>query len=190
MESGEVDDMRSKYVKSADKKSIQKWISKLNNGKVLDTSERDTSERDALKELKLTYKNIGTGKHRIVYDLGSNLVLKIARVEKGILCNQREVSLYQSAPPSLRKHLCKILEYGHGWLIMRKMDRKLPKHKKYKKQVYEVYDRFCDFGVRISDVINKSSGNPKQGNIRLNKKNRVVLIDYANTYPWPKPVIQ
>lgn len=167
----------SKYLKSQKLKSIQKWIKKLEKGEIA-----EKSEKWSVKELKLPYKDIGAGRHRVVFDLGNGLVLKVAKVAKGITCNKNEVNLYHSVPSSLQKHLCKIVEYGHGWLIMKKMNKIIPKKKKYKKQVLHILKVFRSFGIRISDLKDKKSGNLKKKNIRLNKDKKIVLIDYANVY--------
>lgn len=116
----------SKYLKSKKLKHIQKWIKILEKGEIAEQSEEWS------KKLKLPYKAIGVGKHRVVFDLGNYLVLKVAKIAKGITCNKNEVDLYQSVPSSLQKRLCKIVEYGHGWLIMKKINKIVPKKKKYK----------------------------------------------------------
>ncbi|MFC6230661.1 hypothetical protein ACFQI7_22820 [Paenibacillus allorhizosphaerae] len=110
--------------------------------------------------------------------MGKGYILKVARVTKGMKCNSREVRLYHRVPSSLRKHLGKIVDHGDGWLIMRKIDKHLPKTRDYKKKVSKVYRKFKRYGVKISDII--QSGKPNKANIRVNKKRRVVLIDYAN----------
>lgn len=166
----------SKYLKSKKLKHIQKWIKILEKGEIAEQSEEWS------KKLKLPYKAIGVGKHRVVFDLGNCLVLKVAKIAKGITCNKNEVDLYQSVPSSLQKHLCKIVEYGHGWLIMKKMNKIVPKKKKYKKQVLQILDKFREFGIRISDLINKKSGNLNMRNFRLKKDKKIVIIDYGNVY--------
>jgi hypothetical protein len=166
----------SKYLKSNILQEIQKWVKLLEKGEFAEKS------AEWSKELKLPYKEIGIGKHRIVFDLGNGLVLKVAKVAKGITCNRKEVDLYQSVPSILRKHLCKIVEYGDGWLIMKKMNKIVPKNKKNNKQLIQIKEKFSKSGIRISDLTDKKSGNLLKKNIRLKKGKKIVIIDYANVY--------
>jgi hypothetical protein len=164
----------SKYIKSKKLQQIKKWVSILGKGGIAEQSAKWS------KELKLPYKEIGVGKHRVVFDLGNGLVLKVAKVAKGITCNRNEVGLYQRVPSRLRKHLCKIVEYGNGWLIMKKMNKIVPKKKKYNKQLLGIIEKFRKFRIRISDLTHKKSGNLLKKNIRLKKDKKIVIIDYAN----------
>ncbi|QGQ95643.1 hypothetical protein EHS13_12490 [Paenibacillus psychroresistens] len=167
----------SKYLKSQKLKSIQNWIKKLEKAEV-----SEQSEECSVEELKLPYKDIGAGRHRVVFDLGNGLVLKVAKIAKGITCNKNEVNLYRSVSSSLQKHLCKIVEYGHGWLIMKKMNRIIRNKKEYENQVFHILEAFRSMGIRISDLHDKKSGDLKRKNIRLNKDKKIVFIDYANVY--------
>jgi hypothetical protein len=166
----------SKYLKSNILQEIKKWVKLLEKGKFAEKS------AEWSKKLKLPYKEIGVGKHRVVFDLGNGLVLKVAKVAKGITCNKNEVDLYQSASSTLRKHLCKIVEYGYGWLIMKKINKIVPKKKKYKKQLIRILKKFRNICIRISDLTIKKSGNIKKKNIRLKRDKKIVIIDYANVY--------
>lgn len=171
--------MKSQYLTFSDRRKLKRWSAKLTREHI-----KAYAVLDAVSEINLPYEYIGSGKHRIVFDLGNGNILKVPRTEKGIRCNNNEIELYQSAPPELRKHLCKIKDYGPGWVVMKKMDKSIKQNETTKAEVYRIYNEFCQNGVRISDIVNKRSGNPKRNNLRLSKKHGVVIIDYANTYPW------
>ena|GEM_PF-1804396 len=174
--------MEKQYITASEKRKIQRWVAKLEHDPI-----RKCPLMDAVAELNLPYEVLGAGAHRIVFDIGGGYILKVARVTKGIRCNANEVNLYQKAPEHLRKHLCKIAAYGHGWLVMKKMKKKVPKKEEYEVQLHNIYREFCGLGIRVSDVLDKKSGKVKRKNTRLSKKHGVVLIDYANTYPWTGP---
>jgi len=159
-----------KGIGAADREAIRAWLDRLTAG--------DADDRGPA----LDYPRLGAGKHRIVYDLGDGRVLKVALVPKGIECNAREESLYRKAPPELRKHLCPVLAAGPGWLVMKKMTRKVPNAQRYVRKLRRILERSESAGVRISDIFNRRTGNPRRGNIRLSKSGRIVLIDYANLY--------
>lgn len=173
-----------KYLTKSDHRSIRRWIKQIagkEEGLLF-------SEDYILAALRLPYECIGIGKHRIVFDLDNGYVLKVAREPKGIRCNRAEATLYQSSPPHLRKYLCKIAASGHGWLVMKKVDRPLRKRSTYAAKVAGILEKFHAHGIHISDIISKKSGRPKKGNIRLTKNKRLVFIDYANVYPIKKTV--
>ena len=169
--------MSHKYITLKEKKSIESWASKLKKEKIL-----SYSRKKALVKLNLPYKCIGSGKHRIVFDIGNGHVLKVARVKKGIKCNKNEVVLYKRVTSSLRKHLSKIVDHGYGWVVMKKITKKMPRGSNdYKKKAYKVYRKFKDHGMKINDNIYKNSRSPNRANVRISKHGRVVLIDYANS---------
>lgn len=130
----------------------------------------------------LPYKPLAFGKHRLVYDLGNGCVLKLPRVPKGILCSAIEAGVFRHAPRGLRKHLCPVVAAGDGWVVMPKLNRALPARRTYEKKVTRILKKSLDAGVRISDIVGRNSGKPNRDNIRLDAKDRVVLIDYANAY--------
>ncbi len=167
----------SKYLSSEDLQSIENWINKLEKKEAFSIK----SEEMTVKELNLPYKLMKSGKHRVVFAIKNDLVLKVPKVGKGVICNKKEVDLYYTVPSKLQKHLCKIVDYGHGWLIMKKMKKNIST-KKHKKKTHYLLDKFHKIGIRISDLINKKNGKPKKGNLRINKHNKIVIIDYANNY--------
>jgi hypothetical protein len=165
-----------KYLKHKDLESIERWVKKLDSYKPLDRPSDDI----VLGVLKLPYKYIGTGRHRIVFDLDNGYVLKVARMGKGIQRNRNEVTLYRSVPSELKYHLCKIADYGEGWVVMKKMDRKVPRKEEYYKKTKIMNDKFLQYGVKLSDVTSWDGREPKMGNVRLSKGKKIVIIDYAN----------
>lgn len=85
-------------------------------------SERKKARR-AKKALQLPYQVIGSGLTRIVYDLGNGYVVKIAISRRGLESNKREDDVYSRCSSSTRAYLCPVLEYGYGWVIMKKIIR-------------------------------------------------------------------
>lgn len=168
----------SKYLKQSDLESIKRWVKVLDSYKLLDRPSDDI----VLGVLELPYKYIGTGKHRIVFDLDNGYVLKVARMGKGIQCNRNEVKLYRSVPSELRKHLCKIADNGKGWVVMEKMDLKVPYKEEYYHKTKIMDNKFRRYGVKLSDVTSREDRKPKMRNVRLSKDNDIVIIDYANVY--------
>lgn len=171
--------MKSKYITFSARRKLKRWNAKLEKENI---TEYDVI--DVISEIDLPYEYIGSGKHRVVFDIGNGHILKVPRTLKGIRCNHQEIELFQSAPPELKNHLCKIKDYGPGWLVMKKMNKGIKQNEQTKAEVYRIYNDFCLSGMRISDIVNKKSGNPKRNNLRRSKKHGIVIIDYANTYPW------
>ena len=157
----------SRYVTRGDIASIERWIQKLESGDA-----KKISDGYVAKKLDLPYRVIGSGKHRIVYDLENGYVLKVAKADSGIVGNDRETSLYFGVSPPLQKHLCKIVDYGHGWLVMEKLDRQIPKGDSHKKQLDQIASRFSQLRIKLSDL--------KRANLRYNDDKDVVIVDYAN----------
>jgi hypothetical protein len=168
----------SKYLNHKDLESIKRWVKELDSYKLLDRPSDDI----VLGVLKLPYKYIGTGWHRIVFDLDNGYVLKVARIRKGIQGNRNEINLYSSVPSELKNHLCKIVDYGEGWVVMKKMDRKVPRKEEYYKKTKIMNDKFRQYGVKLSDVISRDGRKPKMGNVRLSVDKEIVIIDYANVH--------
>ncbi|TMV48630.1 hypothetical protein FE783_16375 [Paenibacillus mesophilus] len=170
----------SKYLNQEDLESIKRWVKELKNYKLLDRPSDDI----VLGVLMLPYKYMGSGKHRIVFDLDNGYVLKVARMGKGIQCNRNEVKLYRSVPSELRKHLCKIADYGKGWVVMKKIDRGVPREETYYKKTKLVENKFRLYGVKLSDATSRDDRKPKRRNVRLSEDNEIVVIDYANVYDY------
>ncbi|OLO28585.1 hypothetical protein BTR23_17790 [Alkalihalophilus pseudofirmus] len=73
------------------KKYINLWILKINQYQKLNILQKVNI---AKKVLKLRYKMIGFGYHRIVYDLENGFVLKVAISIAGIYNNKTENQIY------------------------------------------------------------------------------------------------
>lgn len=130
---------------------------------------------------KLIKKRIGSGKHRIVYDIGNGLVLKVSRSKRGRRSNKKEVSVYYSSPYSVRKHLGRIKKFhrNYFWIKMVKYRRRFPRTKKYRRKLKKMIAFFRRRGITPDDVLTRR-GKPKLCNLRLKRKGRIVFIDYAN----------
>ncbi|MDD9781738.1 hypothetical protein PVE99_04920 [Priestia megaterium] len=148
--------------------SINLWLSKIHHNK--DTSKSQRANK-AKTILQLKYQKIGNGRQRIVYDLNNGYVLKVALTKKGIQCNKREFKIYNHCRADLRKHLCPVKEVGRFWIIMEKMDIKVP-NGIYNKEVTQLKNKFLAAGIRPRDMGNS--------NIRLSKKGKITVIDYGH----------
>ena len=104
--------------------------------------------KKARKNLNLTYKMIGYGKKRIAYDIDNGLLLKIAITTSGIKNNMTEVEIYQTVSSKLRRHLAKVKEHGHGWLIMKKIKKEV-RTKRNKSELKRVQRKFESRGVSL-----------------------------------------
>jgi len=125
-------------------------------------------------------KKISSGKNRVVYDLNNGYVLKVVRSKAGIGHNRREIKVYRSSGSSIRKHLAEIKDYGNLWLIMKKYDKKFPKSSKaYRKKLKKLKSKFRRKGIDPKDMFNRNH-NPKVKNLRLNRKGRIIVIDYGD----------
>lgn len=135
------------------------------------TEERKGSK--ALKALHLPYKVIGSGKTRIVYDLGNGYVVKIAISKRGIHSNETEYMLYNQCSSRLRRYLCPVIEYGDGWIIMEKRDRILYLTENDEKKLPKLRKRFLKEGIEARSLRSK--------NLALAKDNkRLIVIDYGS----------
>lgn len=130
-----------------------------------------------IRKLIKKKKVIGSGKGRIVYDLGHGKVLKVAKKTQGVRNNENEVNIYNSSTSSIRKHLARIKDHGTGWLIMEKVDKEFPRSLRYKKKLLKLKRKFKKHGIRPDDILTRHN-HPKRSNIRL-KKGRIIVIDYG-----------
>ncbi|UOE53107.1 hypothetical protein LIT38_13070 [Bacillus sp. CMF12] len=122
--------------------------------------------------LNLNYNVIGSGSHRIVYDLQNGYVLKIPLRERGFKSNKAEYNLFLNCPPELQKHLCPVVELGQGWMIMKKMDEKLPRNAEYEEKISNLGNLFLSYGINPLDL--------KRKNLMLAKDGKITVIDYGN----------
>lgn len=151
-----------------DRRSISRWIAKLGQ------YNRLTFKRKAKKaraELRLRYRSLGHGQHRLVYDLGNGCVLKVPISLRGMMCNELEHKLYASCAKPIKKHLCPVFGFGHGWILMRKMKAKVPFTRKYHKQLKLLRTKLRKAGIRPIDL--KRANLAMYGGI-------IVVLDYGH----------
>jgi tRNA A-37 threonylcarbamoyl transferase component Bud32 len=117
-------------------------------------------------------KVIGSGRRRIVYDLGNGFVLKVATSKYGIIVNKREGKMYESVPSRIRIYLAQIKKFGKGWIIMKKYVQQVPKSQSYKRKVLNMKSTLRKNGIIPDDVSRR--------NIRLKPNGQIVVIDYGN----------
>jgi hypothetical protein len=121
--------------------------------------------------LTLPYKIIGSGLNRMVYDLGNGYVLKIAFSEIGLISNNREFNLYHSSQPDIQQYLCPVMERGQGWIVMKKMDRKVSMNLVNLQKLNELTMKFLLHRIIPVDL--------KLGNVALTQDNKMIVIDYG-----------
>ena len=159
--------------------SINYWISNLEHQRISNKKTRLKVVTQAKNSLNFDYKYIGSGRSRIVFDLGVGFVLKIAISYNGINGNEREFNYYTQSPEDLRKHLCPVEDYSHGWIIMKKIEPPLQKDEKYNKQVLEVEKKFIRYGIYPGDIW-RDKGLPRYENLSVSDEGEIIVIDYGN----------
>ncbi|MEW9668942.1 hypothetical protein [Ammoniphilus sp. 3BR4] len=130
-----------------------------------------------IRKLIKKKKVIGSGKARIVYDLGHGKVLKVAKKTCGVKDNENEVNIYKSSSSSIRKHLARIKDHGTGWLIMKKVHKEFPRSIHYKKKLLKLKHKLKRHGIIPADILTRHN-NPKRSNLRI-KKGKIIVIDYG-----------
>jgi hypothetical protein len=138
-------------------------------------SYRSLSERHRLRKvnkvLRFNYQILGSGKTRIVYDLGNGYVLKVAISKRGLKSNQTESHLYNGYSARLRKYLCPVVESGEGWIIMKKMNRLLELTERYERKLPRIKRKFKKAGVKARSLRSK--------NLAV-YRHRLMVIDYGS----------
>jgi hypothetical protein len=173
------------YLSKEDKLSIRKWIQELRKYKYKPKTAGDTP---AITKLQLPYKVLSCGYNRIVYNMG-NRVLKVAISIKGITDNRMEVKLYRKSPKRLRKHLVKVKASGHGWLVMKKVKKQIPRSRKYKKTIIKIMNKFVKRGIMPNDIFVQNRPEPEWRNLGIKKREKVMILDYGN-FKWRKRAIR
>ncbi|WP_284637697.1 hypothetical protein [Paenibacillus silviterrae] len=163
--------MASKYLDGSTKSAIRKWIKRV---KRKDYKKGRTAGLRAEKKLKLSYKVLGIGNYRIVYEMDDGYVLKVATCKQGIVSNQIEKHIYKNSPQSVRYHLVKVKKGGKGWIIVEKAE-KLPRETRYISKVAELKQKFEDVGIIADDIY---EGRPNWGNLGIKAK-EIVVVDYG-----------
>jgi len=135
-------------------------------------TERMKNINMARKTLQLKYNEVEVGWYRIVYDLNNGYVLKVAHNSTGIYCNENEYEIYRNSPPHIQKLLCPVKDYSYGWIIMEKMDQKVPLQKKYDDKMDQLFNIFKDNGINPIDF--------KRHNLALSNNGEIIVIDYGD----------
>ncbi|UVI28641.1 hypothetical protein [Paenibacillus spongiae] len=149
---------RSTMLSDRDLESIRHWIMNM--------------KRKSKNKLRLKYTVIGSGKTRIVYDLENGYVVKVALSKKGLTSNQKELHLYNRCSRRLRKHLCPVIEYGNGWIIMKKISRIEKLTEEYEKKLPRLRKKFLKEGIEARSLRSK--------NLAISSDNRIIVIDYGS----------
>lgn len=160
--------MAKRSLSGGDLKSINRWITRLGQYNRL-TGKRKANIARA--KLRLRYRSLGHGKHRLVYDLGNGCVLKVAISLRGMLCNKLEHKLYFSCAKPIKQHLCPVTGFGHGWILMRKMQAKVPNARKYHRQLKMIRTKLRKAGIYPIDL--------KRANLAM-YGGRIVVVDYGH----------
>lgn len=149
-----------------DLKSITNWISKMKKM-------RTNSLIYVDKALDLDYEGLGSGKTRIVYALNKKYVLKVAINKRGLKSNKTEHEIYQLSSSRLKRHLCPVIDYGDGWLIMERMQRVVSLTDEIENKLPRLRRKFKKEGIVTRSLRSK--------NLSIsNHKNRIVVIDYGS----------
>ncbi|MFY4775348.1 hypothetical protein [Metabacillus sp. RGM 3146] len=146
--------------------SIHAWIAQMGQHRLIHQKLQVSKQ-----VLKLEYPVIGNGFNRIVYDLNNGTVLKVALSEWGYKSNETEAQIYKSCNRHVKPNLCKVIESGHGWIIMKKMCRKVPLTLLHVRTLVELEVKFLMNGIIPIDL--------RLANVALSEENDIVVIDYG-----------
>ncbi|SIR58885.1 hypothetical protein SAMN05878482_104380 [Peribacillus simplex] len=149
--------------------AIESWISQIGIFQFYKTVGQKMSA--ARKTLKLKYKIIGHGFNRVVYDLNNGYILKVAFSEVGLISNANEAYLYNNCNEEVKKYLCPVKEHGTGWIIMKKVDTKVPFAIKEYTKLIKLELKFLRYGIIPIDL--------RLDNVGYNEKDEMVVIDYG-----------
>jgi hypothetical protein len=132
-----------------------------------------------IKEMIKGKNIIGVGMKRIVYDLGNSYILKVAKSNSGIANNKKEVMIYRSSPPAIKKHLGLIRKHdnAYSWIIMKKYPKKYRNTNINKRKVSDMNGKFRRYGIIPKDISKQTS---REHNLRLDSNGEIVVIDYGN----------
>ncbi|MCK1983603.1 MULTISPECIES: hypothetical protein [Peribacillus] len=150
-------------------KAIESWISQIGIFQFYITAGQIVST--ARKTLKFKYKMIGHGLNRIVYDLNNGYILKIALSEVGLLSNENEAYIYDNCNEKVKKYICPVKEHGTGWIIMKKVDTKVPFTIKEYTKLIKLELKLLKYGIIPIDL--------RLDNVGYNENDEMVVIDYG-----------
>jgi mRNA-degrading endonuclease RelE of RelBE toxin-antitoxin system len=159
---------------------VSEWVKSVerNNYEPFDHYQMSSPQEEFIDMMPYDFLDIGT--YRIVFDLNDK-VLKVALTPQGIDNIDTEVSTINSSPTMLKKHLAKVYDYGHGWLVMEKLLIELPQTEEYIKKVLEMETEFKRNGINPLDVTYyHDESEPNWDNLRLNEQGEIIIIDYGN----------
>jgi hypothetical protein len=107
-----------------------------------------------------------------VFDLENGYVLKVAINDWGMKSNKQEYKLFFNSPSLIQKHLCPVIEFGYGWIIMKKMIQKIPLDQEYDIKIAQFIKLFMENGIEPKDI--------KDKNLALSENGELVAVDYGN----------
>ncbi|MFC7395317.1 hypothetical protein [Scopulibacillus cellulosilyticus] len=160
---------QSYILSNDDIKQINSWVNKI---RIMDHLSRKQWIDKAKNELRLKYKVIGAGRNRIVFDVNNKYALKVVITKRGFINNEIEFKIYKHCPDHLKKHFVPVREFGFGWIIMDKMEKKVPRNSYYKRKKEELKEKLRKNGIEPKDV--------KWVNSALSKSGEITVFDYGN----------
>ncbi|MDQ0218050.1 hypothetical protein ELQ35_01500 [Peribacillus cavernae] len=150
-------------------KSIHFWISQMRQYRFRSIKEKI---KKAKNTLKLKYNVIGSGVNRIVYDLNNGYIVKIAISNLGLKSNETEFDIYTHCPQEIKRYLCPMKEFGHGWIIMKKMKAKVPWQIIEITKLVDLQVKFVSYGILPLDL--------RMANVALSDENEIAVVDYGH----------
>ncbi|MFF2498804.1 hypothetical protein [Peribacillus sp. NPDC058075] len=150
-------------------KAIESWISQMGKFQFFETSGQKMTS--AKKTLQFKYKIIGHGFNRVVYDLNNGYILKVAFSEIGLLSNENEAYIYNNCNEKVKKYICPVEEHGTGWIIMKKVDTKVPFTIKEYTKLIKLELKLLTYGIIPIDL--------RLDNVGYNENDEMVVIDYG-----------
>ncbi|OCA86127.1 hypothetical protein A8F94_13615 [Bacillus sp. FJAT-27225] len=163
----------SQFIKRIEIQSIQTWIGHLGKYILYTPMQR---AKIAQRTLNFPYAVIGSGLNRIVYDLGNGYVLKVPLSFIGLASNANEFHLYHYAHPDIKQHLCPVIELGLGWIVMKKMDRKMAVNLENLQKIGQLTQKFLLHFIVPVDLMPR--------NVALTHDNKIIVIDYGLFIPF------
>lgn len=97
--------------------------------------------------------------------------MKIALCEMGMIGNANEAYLYHNCNKEVQKYLCPVKEFGTGWIIMKKMDTKVPLAIMEYTKLIGLELKFLRYGIIPIDL--------RLANVAYSKDHEMVVIDYG-----------
>ncbi|MGE7903249.1 hypothetical protein ACQKNS_02415 [Peribacillus sp. NPDC094092] len=149
--------------------AIENWISQMGKFQFYKTAGQRIST--ARKSLKLKYTIIGHGFNRVVYDLNNGYILKVAFSEVGLISNANEAYIYNNCNVEVKKYLCPVKEHGTGWIIMKKVDTRVPLAIKEYAKLIKLELKFLRYGIIPIDL--------RLDNVGYNENDEMVVTDYG-----------